>query len=68
MTLPRTIRTNYPIVPLSKAEKTRIFRAFYRFQICCNPFGMGDRDGVKAPQSDYDSEYILQHFLCIFPR
>lgn len=32
---------DYPIVPLRKAEKTRIFRAFYRFQICCNLFWRG---------------------------
>lgn len=58
---------DYPIVPLRKAEKTRIFRAFYRFQICCNLFGVGGREGRKAPQSHYDNKYIPQHFFCIFP-
>ncbi|KAI9765475.1 MAG: hypothetical protein M1839_005495 [Geoglossum umbratile] len=27
--------------PLSKAEETRVFRALYRFQLCCNLFGKG---------------------------
>ncbi|OJI87273.1 hypothetical protein ASPTUDRAFT_114743 [Aspergillus tubingensis CBS 134.48] len=40
--------------PLSESEEIRIIRALYRFQICCNLFGLGPhQDHVSGDYQDY---------------
>ncbi|RAH58784.1 hypothetical protein BO85DRAFT_519604 [Aspergillus piperis CBS 112811] len=40
--------------PLSESEEFRIIRALYRFQICCNLFGLGPhQDHVSGDYQDY---------------
>ncbi|EIT82871.1 hypothetical protein AO1008_10942 [Aspergillus oryzae 100-8] len=46
--------------PLSKMEETRLIRALYRFQLCCNLFGMG------LHKSSFDSVEIGTIFLDLF--
>lgn len=52
--------------PLSKTEETRLFRAFYRFQLCCNLFGKGRHKTLQAHIIDFDSLDILDNFFCLF--
>ncbi|KAL2260905.1 hypothetical protein VTK26DRAFT_4958 [Humicola hyalothermophila] len=49
-------------------EETRIVRALYRFQLCCNLFGQGEREpnGPRARRCLYDEQYILNDFLGAF--
>jgi hypothetical protein len=49
--------------PLSGTEKTRIFRALYRYQICCNLFGF--RDG-ETEHPGFSADYILQQLEVLF--
>ncbi|KAI9776310.1 MAG: hypothetical protein M1839_000471 [Geoglossum umbratile] len=54
---------------LSKIEETRVLRALYRLQLCCNLFGEGP---FNFPQGPYWIRYafrsidILKLFLCLF--
>lgn len=43
--------------PLSQTEETRISRALYRYQICCNLFDLHSRE-TKRPS--FKAEYILE--------
>jgi hypothetical protein len=52
--------------PLSKMEEARLFRAFYRFQLCCNLFGMGRATRLRARRYEFDSLDILRFFFCLF--
>jgi hypothetical protein len=55
--------------PLSIAEKTRLLRALYRFQLCCNLFGMGRLRDSGVPQSRsirFKHVDILKLFICLF--
>jgi hypothetical protein len=51
--------------PLSRTEETRLLRALYRFELCCNLFGLG-RHGTIGQKSDFKSKDILKMFICIF--
>ncbi|KAI9780361.1 MAG: hypothetical protein M1839_006784 [Geoglossum umbratile] len=54
---------------LSKAEETRVLRALYRFQLCCNLFGKGRFDAPKCRQRSrhpFDDSDILKLFFCLF--
>ena len=52
--------------PLSKMEETRLFRAFYRFQLCCNLFGTGRHRTLRYHRLNFDSLDILRFFFCLF--
>lgn len=57
------------IEPLTATEEIRIFRALYRFQLCCNLFGIGEREipiGSTKGVSYYTAQYILVDFLGAF--
>lgn len=49
--------------PLSGTEKVRLFRALYRYQICCNLFGsqLGELEATH-----FDAEYILMQLETLF--
>ncbi|XRM40133.1 hypothetical protein ABZX51_003452 [Aspergillus tubingensis] len=51
--------------PLSESEEFRIIRALYRFQICCNLFGLGPhQDHVSG---DYQSYLFVKiRKICLF--
>jgi hypothetical protein len=49
--------------PLSAVEGTRVVRAMYRFQLCCNIFH--DRR-AKGRRRDFDSIDISNLFFCLF--
>ncbi|KAI9775412.1 MAG: hypothetical protein M1839_001106 [Geoglossum umbratile] len=54
---------------LSKAEETRVLRALYRFQLCCNLFGWGRFSASSWRKWRRDAFYdidILKLFLCLF--
>jgi hypothetical protein len=52
---------------LSETEQTRLLRAFYRFQLCCNLFGMGrPKTARRRMESNFDSLNILKSFFCLF--
>ncbi|RAK95623.1 uncharacterized protein BO80DRAFT_469240 [Aspergillus ibericus CBS 121593] len=51
---------------LSTTEELRILRSMYRFQLCCNLFGVGCHGTPFSPRSDFDSVGILRFFLSIF--
>ena len=48
--------------PLNKTEETRLLRALYRFQLCCNLFGNANYGAFWQPML----REILEMFLCIF--
>lgn len=52
--------------PLSRTEETRLLRAMYRFQLCCNLFGKGHHGTSLQPRSGFRSVDILKAFVCIF--
>ncbi|KAN0075629.1 hypothetical protein V8E54_006899, partial [Elaphomyces granulatus] len=52
--------------PLSEMEETRLLRALYRFQLCCNLFGTGRHKTSQQPSSGFRSVDILRVFLCMF--
>lgn len=49
---------------LSRTEETRLMRALYRFQLCCNLFGKGSHEPFRQPS--FQSVDILKIFICIF--
>lgn len=51
---------------LSITEETRLMRALYRFQLCCNLFGVGRYRSYLQPRLGFDSVGILKIFICIF--
>ncbi len=52
---------------LSKTEETRLIRALYRFQLCCQLFGKGNYTGRFSIQKPgFGSPEILDQFLCLF--
>ncbi|PYI09540.1 hypothetical protein BO78DRAFT_459039 [Aspergillus sclerotiicarbonarius CBS 121057] len=51
---------------LSMMEERRLFRSMYRFQLCCNLFGVGCHGTPFSPRSGFDSVHILRIFLSIF--
>lgn len=52
--------------PLTKTEETRLLRAFYRFQLCCNLFGKSRHRTLQGHRLDFDSLDILKIFFCPF--
>ncbi|GFN15311.1 hypothetical protein AtubIFM56815_003144 [Aspergillus tubingensis] len=51
--------------PLSESEEFRIIRALYRFQICCNLFGLGPhQDHVSGDYQDY--LFVKTRKICQF--
>ncbi|KAL5364488.1 membrane bound O-acyl transferase family-domain-containing protein [Aspergillus floccosus] len=52
----------YPQPP-SQAEETRLMRALYRFQLCCNVFSLGHWGHFFMGWPEYMNEYILQHLM-----
>jgi hypothetical protein len=52
--------------PLSRTEETRLMRALYRFQLCCNLFGRGRHRTPRQPRLGFQSVDILKIFICIF--
>lgn len=52
--------------PLSKTERIRLMRALYRFQLCCNLFGIGRYGIPRGTKLEMDEMDILKHFICIF--
>ncbi|KAI9778197.1 MAG: hypothetical protein M1839_008314 [Geoglossum umbratile] len=54
---------------LSKTEETRVLRALYRFQLCCNLFGEGPFKFARGPfriRYPFPVLDILKLFLCLF--
>ncbi|KAI9775097.1 MAG: hypothetical protein M1839_001449 [Geoglossum umbratile] len=51
--------------PLSKTEETRVFRALYRFQLCCNLFGEA-RSNYSSGHYEFPVMDILKLFLGLF--
>ncbi|KAG9236678.1 hypothetical protein BJ875DRAFT_455875 [Amylocarpus encephaloides] len=52
--------------PLSKTERTRLLRALYRFQLCCNLFGVGRHGTYGQLRLALRPIDILESFICIF--
>lgn len=52
--------------PLSKMEETRVFRAFYRLQLCCNLFAKGRHRTFWSHKPRFNSLEILRLFFCPF--
>ncbi|KAE8325413.1 hypothetical protein BDV39DRAFT_206952 [Aspergillus sergii] len=52
--------------PLSKMEETRLIRALYRFQLCCNLFGVGCHKSSQIQRLSVDSVEIGTIFLDLF--
>jgi len=52
--------------PFSRTEETRLLRALYRFQLCCNLFGTGLYGTSQQPRLGFSSVDILKIFICIF--
>jgi hypothetical protein len=52
--------------PLSRTEQTRLLRALYRFQECCNLFGVGRYKASGHLGFGFWSVDILKIFICIF--
>ncbi|KAF9889591.1 hypothetical protein FE257_007099 [Aspergillus nanangensis] len=52
--------------PLSTMETTRIMRALYRFELCCNVFGNGSLPDRKRPWNDFDIEDFYAIFISLF--
>ncbi|KJZ75413.1 hypothetical protein HIM_05109 [Hirsutella minnesotensis 3608] len=51
---------------LSASEEARIFRAFYRFELCCNVFGIGNHARIFLSPFTPQSLDIVNLFLCHF--
>ncbi|KAI0137820.1 hypothetical protein F4776DRAFT_663395 [Hypoxylon sp. NC0597] len=54
---------------LSRTEELRVFRALYRFQLCCQLFGVGnlpENAAGAAQDPGFSSLEILEKFLCLF--
>ncbi|CAG8904753.1 unnamed protein product [Penicillium egyptiacum] len=51
---------------LSRTEDTRLMCAFYRFQLCCNIYGLESRDSVSLNRRIATPGRILKYFLCTF--
>ncbi|KAL4893644.1 hypothetical protein BDV59DRAFT_207739 [Aspergillus ambiguus] len=51
---------------LTRTEKRRIVRALYRFQICCNVFGIGTQANYFKRRPQYMHEYILDSLVAVF--
>ncbi|PLB50665.1 hypothetical protein P170DRAFT_406006 [Aspergillus steynii IBT 23096] len=51
---------------LSRAEETRLLRALYRFQLCCNLFGVGSHEPPRDLPLQFDSIEILNVFFRLF--
>jgi hypothetical protein len=51
---------------LSRTEETRLLRALYRFQLCCNLFGRGRHGTFRQPKLGFHSVDILKILNCIF--
>ncbi|KJZ70709.1 hypothetical protein HIM_09893 [Hirsutella minnesotensis 3608] len=49
---------------LSRTERARLTRAFYRFQLCCNLFGGRYHKTIKS--STFQAVDVLKLFFCIF--
>ncbi|KAE8132867.1 hypothetical protein BDV38DRAFT_296563 [Aspergillus pseudotamarii] len=52
--------------PLSQVEETRLIRALYRFQLCCNLFGAGCHKSSQMQRLSFDSVEIGTIFLDLF--
>jgi len=52
--------------PLSRTEGTRVLRAFYRFQLFCNLFGVVNHKSLQPNRSDFTSIDILRIFIGLF--
>jgi hypothetical protein len=56
--------------PLSETEKTRVSRALYRYQICCNLFGFRywETEDLCEPTEDptFEADYILGQLEALF--
>ncbi|KAE8156013.1 hypothetical protein BDV40DRAFT_310396 [Aspergillus tamarii] len=52
--------------PLSKMEETRLIRVLYRFQPCCNLFGIGRQKSSQMQRLSFDSVEIGTIFLDLF--
>ena len=61
-------KTNEPWrhTPLSDTEETRLMRALYRFQLCCNVFGISSHPSYEQPRLGFDSVDILTIFIGIY--
>ncbi|KAE8361152.1 hypothetical protein BDV27DRAFT_148066 [Aspergillus caelatus] len=52
--------------PLCKMQETRLIRALYRFQLCCNLFGAGCQKSSQKQRLGFDSVEIGTIFLDLF--
>ncbi len=52
--------------PLSRMEEIRLMRALYRFQLCCNLYGIGCYGTSRQPVLGFQALDILRDFVCIF--
>lgn len=55
--------------PLSEVEETRLLRALYRFQLCCNLFGVGRLRAsgeFRLSWQRFQPVDILKLFICLF--
>ncbi|KAG2420535.1 hypothetical protein HFD88_000147 [Aspergillus terreus] len=50
----------------SRTEETRLMRALYRFELCCNVFGLGHLSHPFVGRPESMNEYVLQHLTAIF--
>ncbi|KAI3221535.1 hypothetical protein DTO027I6_435 [Penicillium roqueforti] len=51
---------------LSTTEETRLIRGFYRFQLCCNIYGLESAESIPYVSWISVSQHILGDFLYIF--
>ncbi|KAJ5679321.1 hypothetical protein N7462_007565 [Penicillium macrosclerotiorum] len=52
---------------LSRSEKTRIVRALYRFQLCCNLFGVGNHKDFSLRRLEYETNSdLMSTFMGMF--
>ncbi|KAI2730677.1 hypothetical protein CBS147332_2529 [Penicillium roqueforti] len=51
---------------LSTTEETRLMREFYRFQLCCNIYGLESAESIPYVSWISVSQHILGDFLYIF--
>ncbi|RMD41889.1 hypothetical protein DV735_g3231, partial [Chaetothyriales sp. CBS 134920] len=52
--------------PFSGAEQTRVLRSLYRFQLCCNLFGMSHYENLRLTRPRFTSVDLLTIFFCKF--
>lgn len=52
--------------PLSRTEEIRLMRALYRFQLCCNLYGLGFDDTLPDAESLELGKMVLDEFIAIF--